>query len=232
MRLMLSLLILVAMLTHVVAPVFAGTSDTGTAIQNNKSIIYSICSDNSSNIQSKERTVFAQAPKTIAIGKSYYADHPISYNSQTGQQTWMKNKAAGVSMNHEVGNAHNLNQTLEMTSYDGNFHDEFGTVSNSGVQMKVKEDVQEGKVSIGVLKGGMSGNGQPPSATALRNPSLDIEEDYIGDFHIEKNMTIQVPIRDLWLNYGWLPCCSGGYFDVSDYNQRNIGAKSIFDYRR
>jgi hypothetical protein len=229
---MLSLLILVALLTYVVAPVFAGTSYTKAVIQSNKSINYSIYSNNSSSIQSKERTVFVQAPKAIAIGKSYYADHPISYNSQTGQQTWVKNTAAGISMNHEVSDAHNLNQTLEMTSHDGSFRSEFGTVSNSGVQMKVTEDVQEGKVSIGVLKGGTSENGQPPSATALRNPSLDIEEDYIGDFHIEKNMTIQVPIRHLWLNYSWLPCCSWDYFDLPDYNQRYIGAKSMFDYRR
>jgi hypothetical protein len=232
MRLMLYSLILFALLTYVVAPVFADLSYTGAAIQNNKSINYSIYSNNSSSIQSKEHTVFAQAPKIMAIGNSYFADHPISYNSLTGQQTWIKNKAAGVSMNHEVSNAHNLNQTLEMTSHDESFRDEFGALGNSGVQMKATEDVQEGKVSLGVLKGGMPGNGQPPSAAALRNPSLDIEEYYIGDFHIEKNMTIQVPIRPLWLNYGWLHCCSEDSFDVPDYNESYIGAESIFDYRR
>jgi hypothetical protein len=229
---MLSLLILVALLTYEVAPVFAGTSHTGAVIQSNKSINYSIYSNNSSSIQSKERTVFVQAPKAIAIGKSYYADHPISYNSQTGQQTWVKNTAAGVSMNHEVSDAHNLNQTLEMTSHDGSFRSEFGTMSNSGVQMKVTEDVQEGKVSIGVLKSSTSENGLPPSATALRNPSLDIEEDYIGDFHIEKNMSIQVPIRQIWTNYSWLPCCNGRYFDIPDYDSMYLNAAGIFDYRK
>jgi hypothetical protein len=144
----------------------------------------------------------------------------------------IKSKAIGVSMNNEVSSAHNLSQTLDVSAHDSSHQDRYGMTANDGVQMKVAEDVQEGKVNIGVLQGSMLQNGQSPSATALRNPSLDIEEDYIGNFHIEKNMTLQVPIRWLQRNYSWLPCCSGGYFDVPDHNRAYIGAENLFDYRR
>ena len=223
MRLMISWLVLVVLLsTLAVSPICADSSYTGAYIQNN----------NTSGLKVKEHNFFAQAPKIIAIGKGYYADHPISYNSQTGQQTWIKNKAIGVSMNHEVSSAHNLSQTLDMSPLDINHQDNYGMSANGGVQMKVAEDVQEGKVSIGVLQGGMLRNDQSPSATALRKPSLDIEEDYIGNFHIEKNMTLRVPIQLLQQNYSWLPCCSGGYFDVPDHSRAYIGAENVFDSSR
>ncbi len=232
MRLMLPWLVLVVLLgTAVVSHAYADTSYPVAVIRNSESINCGAYNNNTSALQAKEHNVFAQAPKIIAIGKGYYADHPISYNSQTGQQTWIKSKAVGVSMNHEVSSAHNLSQTLDMSAQDSSHRDEYGMTANDGVQMKVAEDVQEGKVSIGVLKGGMPPNGQSPTATALRNPSLDIEEDYIGNFHIEKNMTLQVPIRLLQENYSWLPCCSGGYFDVPDHIRAYIGAESVFDYR-
>ena len=233
MRLMLNWLVLVVLLgTVAVSPIHADTSHTGAVIRNDESINCLTCRNNTTGIQVKEHTVFAQAPKIIAIGKGYYADHPISYNSQTGQQTWIKSKAGGVSMNHEVSSARNLSQALEMSVQDSSYQGEYGMTSNGGVRMNVAEDVQEGKVSIGALQGDVARNGQSPSATALRNPSLDIEEDYIGTFHIEKNMTLQVPIRLLKLNYSWLPCCSGGYFDVPEHNRRYIGTESVFDYRR
>jgi hypothetical protein len=232
MRLMLSWLILVVLLgTAVVSPIYAETSHTGAVIRNNESINCGIYSNNTSGLQAKEHTVFAQAPKINALGKGYYAYHPISYNSQTGQQTWIKNKAVGVSMNHEVSSAHNLSRTLEMSAIDSSHQDEYGMEADGRVQMKVVEDVQEGKVSIGVLQGSMPLIGQTPSATALKNPSLDMEEDYIGNFHIDTNMTLQVPIRLIQQNYSWLPCCSGGHFDAPDHNRVYGGAESVFDCR-
>jgi hypothetical protein len=233
MRLILYWSVMIVLLsTAAASPIYADTSHTSAVIGDNESINCGTYCNNTSGIQAKEHNVFAQAPKIIAIGKGYYADHPISYNSQTGQQTWIKNKAVGVSLSHEVSSTHNLSQTLDLSAQDSSHQDEYGTTANGGVQMKVAEDIQEGKVSIGVLQGSVAGIGQTPSATALKNPSLDIEEDYIGNFHIEKNMVLRVPIQRLRQIYGWLPCCSEGYFDVPDYNRAYIGAESVFDYRR
>jgi hypothetical protein len=186
-------------------------------------------SANSSSLQAQDHSVISQAPKIIGIGKGYYADHPINYNSSFGRQTWLKNRANGASMNHEVGSAHNLSQTLEMSARDIQQRDEWGISGYSGIQMKVSEDVQEGRVSIGVLQGGTSGTGMPPSATALRNPTLEIEEDYIGTFHIEKNISIQEPVRQIWQNYSWLPCCAGSYFDNPESERKHLSAERIFN---
>lgn len=235
MRFSLGFLVSVALMSTVMIIVIPGCATTQhdeLFIQHSESINDIVSGNNTSSLQVREHSVVAQGPKTMVIGRGYYSENPINYNSQAGQQTWVKNKAAGVSINHEVGEAHNLNQTLEMSSGGSSHHDAFGTTGNSGIQMKVTEDVVDGRVGIGVLQGGTTtGNGMTPSATALRNPSLDIEEDYIGNFHIEKSMTIQVPTRRLLLNYSWLPCVSGDCFDVPDYNDRYTGAKSVFDYK-
>jgi hypothetical protein len=106
-----------------------------------------------------------------------------------------------------------------------------GISGYSGMQMKVSEDVQEGRVSIGVLQGGTPGIGQPPSASALRKPLIEIDEEYVGTFHIEKNMSIRVPFGQTWQNYSWLPCCNEGYFDIPDYYAKYLSAAGIFDYR-
>jgi hypothetical protein len=225
-------ILIVLLSTAAASSIHAETSHTAAVIWDNESINCDTYCSNASGIQAKEHYVFAQAPKIIAIGKGYYHDHPLSYNSQTGQQTSIKNRAVGVSMSHEVSSTHNLSQTLDLSAQDSSHHGEYGTSANAGVQMKIAEDIQEGKVSIGVLQGSVAGNGQTPSATALKNPSLDIEEDYIGNFHIEKNMAIQVPIERLMQYYSWLPCCSEGCFDVPDHNSENTGAESVFDYRR
>lgn len=224
------MVLVVLLVTVAVLPAYSETSYTEAIIRENDSINCNTYSNNTSGLQVKEHNVFAQSPKIIAIGKGYYSDHPVRYNSQTGQQTWIKSKAAGVSMSHEVSSAHNLSQTLDMSAQDRRHQDEYGMASNGGVQMKVSEDVQEGKVSTGVLQGGMDRNGQPPSATALRNPSIDMEEDYIGNFHIEKNMTLQVPILWLQKNYSWLPYCSEDFFNVPDHNRAYFGAESVFGY--
>jgi hypothetical protein len=228
MRLILFWLAAIALLGVVLAPPgLAEAPFGGAALLHNESINGNL-SANSSSLQAKEHIVVSQSQKVITIGKGYYAAHTINYSSQFGKQTWLRNRATGTSMNNEVDSAHDLNQTLVISAQDAHQQDVSGIRGSSGLQMKITEDVQDGKVSIGVLQGGTPGMGMTPSATTLRNPTLDIEEDYIGTFHIERNMSIQVPFGQIWQNYSWLPCCAGGYFDILEYNSNYLGAKRIF----
>ena len=224
----LSWLAVIAMMGMMFAQAGVAAQTNDVVIRHNESNNANI-SANSSSLQAKDHSEISQGPKIIVIGNGYYADHPINYNSQFGRQTWLKNRANGASMNNEVASAHNLSQTLEMSARDIQQRDEWGISGYSGIQMKVSEDVQEGRVSIGVLQGGTSGAGMPPSATALRNPTLEIEEDYIGTFHIQKNISIQEPVRQIWLNYSWLPCCTGGYFDILESERKHLSAERIFN---
>ena len=68
--------------------------------------------------------------------------------------------------------------------------------------------------------------------SALKNPSIEIDEDYWGTYHIEKNMTLEVPYHLIQKSEDWLPCCFGGYLTIpTTYlgDSKLKGAKGVFD---
>jgi len=46
---------------------------------------------------------------------------------------------------------------------------------------------------------------------------IEIDEHYVGTFHIEKNMSIDVPYKHEWIPKDWLSCCIVGCGDPCDY---------------
>jgi hypothetical protein len=111
--------------------------------------------------------------------------------------------------------------------------------------MKLVEDVTDGKAHIGVLQANdnyaslMAEDG-PDFAdyslsnvkSAWKNPSIEIDEDYWGTYHIEKNMTLEVPYHLIQKKEDWLPCCFGGYLTIPTPNLGGMGlkgAKGVFD---
>jgi hypothetical protein len=181
----------------------------------------------------------------IAVGNGYYAANPLDYSSLLKERTELKNYRAGTSMLHEVEYAHALDKDLDLTvkeKFNHTYDPEWVGVGYS--QMKINEDVTDGKAHIGVLQA----NGDFPDLStfrdvtsldgvgnlgksALRKPSILIDEDYWGTYHIEKNMTLEVPYHLVQKTDDWLPCCFGGFADMSYYDREKTfkSAKGIFD---
>jgi hypothetical protein len=213
-------------------------------------------------IQFKEDNSMVYAPMQIAVGTGYYAANPIAYDSLLKEQTYIKNYRAGTSMIHEVEYAHALDKELEVIalekrnySYDP-YWDGFGYTS-----MKILEDVTDGKAHIGVLQANQNSVGQLATdwddissaafvsgsginvgagginmgkpGTAWHDPAVEIDEDYWGTYHIEKNMTLEVPYRVISKSENWLPCCFEGWATMPPIYQRKFGrdAAGIFDCR-
>lgn len=196
-------------------------------------------------IQFKEDNAMVYAPMRIAVGTGYYAANPLDYSSLLKERTELKNYRAGTSMLHEVEYAHALDKELELTGKEVfNYTYDPEKVGNGFSQMKINEDVTDGKAHIGVLQanndlsnwlgGSVLGPGTssvPFLKSALKNPSIDIDEDYWGTYHIEKNMTIEVPYYLSQKKDDWLPCCFGGFADMAYYDRERTfkSAKGIFD---
>jgi hypothetical protein len=193
-------------------------------------------------IQYKETSTMVYAPMKIAIGTGYYAANPLNYNSLLKEKTWIKNYRASTSMHHEIEYAHEITKDLNVIgkekvniTYDPIFEGVGFT------QMRIKEDVKEGKIHIGVLQGTLDNVSSPSPGTittapwtnwmAWKKPAIEIDEDYFGTYHIEKNMTLEVPYKNTIVNYDWLPCCAGGWNDMLAGDQKGYGtsAKGIFD---
>lgn len=192
---------------------------------------------NASCIQYKETTHAVYAPVRIAIGTGYYAANPLNYDSLIKEKTWLKNRLVGSSMQNEVEYAHKLDKDLNVVvkdftnfTYDPNFK------SNAISQMNVKEDVGEGKIHIGVLQASSDATAMIPNSltsmavTAWKKPAVEIDEDYFGTYHVEKNMTLMVPYSKNKPTYDWLPCsCSSGWNDMFPTDQKAHSAKGFFD---
>jgi len=199
-------------------------------------------------IQFKEDVSMVYAPMRIAVGTGYYAANPLDYSSLLKEKTWVKNYLAGTSMHHEVEYAHALDKELEIVAKDKinmTWDPELESVGYT--QMKLVEDVTDGKAHIGVLQAnenflaGWAENNPGASSgsidlvakkSAWKNPSIEIDEDYWGTYHIEKNMTLEVPYHLKMAGEDWLPCCFGGYLTIpATYmgDSKLKGAKGVFD---
>lgn len=208
---------------------------------------------NQNCIQFKEDVAMVYAPMNIVVGNGYYAANPLDYSSLLKEKTWVKNYRAGTSMHHEVEYAHALDKELEINAKE-KFNYTYDPVWE-GVgytQMKINEDVTDGKAHIGVLQsntdyaGKLASDGKTPLSdftslkglgsgmlsSAWKNPSIEIDEDYWGTYHIEKNMTLEVPYYKKTSSDDWLPCCFGGYLTMSaSYlgDAKLKSAKGVFD---
>jgi len=197
-------------------------------------------------IQFKEDVAMVYAPMRIAVGNGFYAANPLDYSSLLKEKTWVKNYRAGTSMHHEVEYAHALDKELSIDAKEKINHTydpEWVSVGYTG--MTINEDVTDGKAHIGVLQANEDIAGLLGTAddlmnskvagmknSAWRNPAIEIDEDYWGTYHIEKNMTLEVPYQLVQKGEDWLPCCFGGYLTMPTSYVKDMklaGAKGVFD---
>jgi hypothetical protein len=194
-------------------------------------------------IQFKEDVAEVYAPMRIAVGNGYYAANPLDYSSLLKEKTWVKNYRSATSMHHEVEYAHALDKELDITAKEKlNLTYDPVWEGVAYTNMKIVEDVTDGKAHIGILQGSSNFvNGQMNSVSAKdipissnsawRDPSIEIDEDYWGTYHIEKNMTLEVPYKRVEAAEDWLPCCFGGWDTMNYRDQKGFGksTKGVFD---
>jgi hypothetical protein len=182
---------------------------------------YDSLSYNSSSLTNTENSFMTYAPATLNVGKGYYASHTIGYSSMSSQRTSIQNMCSGTSMQLEAQDAHGLygerNVSAYENSYSWNGHEYVGGCS---VQMKINEDVTDGRIHVGALQAG-------PGPEGRKDPILDVNEDYVGTYHIQENMSIGLPYRTTQRTYGWLFAVDN-YLPVYDSWYRSSPEK-IFD---
>ncbi|MCX8207623.1 MAG: hypothetical protein N3G75_07295 [Methanothrix sp.] len=182
------------------------------------------------------------SPMTFAYGTGWYASHPITYNSLLKDRTVAKSYQEGSMMLHQLEYARGfvgdmaveLNCTGPTETKDG-----YGLAS-----MKLEDKVIQGTVHIAelltnpqTLKAKTSSDKKKtyytPSSSmktlGVRGALIEIDENYIGNFDIQRSMKLEVTKSRAVTMEDWLPCCMGGFFDVPDYSKANKGQIGIFD---
>ncbi|OPY49952.1 MAG: hypothetical protein A4E48_02078 [Methanosaeta sp. PtaU1.Bin060] len=176
-------------------------------------------SQNNSSIRWESKSRIARAPASVSVGNGYYSSHPISYSNGISSETLLKNKGASTSMQHSILYAHGIDGETQVEASDGSYHlGDLRSSRTSETHMMVNENVTQGQVHIGVLQGDTSnldsgGERRGPTATALKKPVVEMEEDYTGTYHIYKNMSINTPLTEVRRTDSWLDFCGGDCLD-------------------
>lgn len=192
---------------------------------------------NNSSIALSNQKEFTSSPVDLSVGSGYYSTHPIAVGLDSGSRTVIANADSATSMSHEVSFAQEVSGTSGYSASSSGSQDHFGSTSRASTQMQIDETVASGRVSIGVLVGdGGAGRGNnggvDPMTSAWKNPAIEIEEEYVGTYHISKNFALNNSRsikRDMssWIN-GWINGCEDCYL-IRPQNQASLSADDVFN---
>lgn len=171
------------------------------------------------SISFKSQDNVSSAPVSLLAGSGYYSNHPIYYNSGIGSNTQVADLYSSTSMRRDIGFARKVDGETEFFASDSSsscYGPGYSAVSGtSKAHMRIDENVTDGRVQIGVH--------------AWKNPSLEIDEEYVGTYHIYKNMTL---LSSYTLDAEIFSCCTGCYFGLNGpYQSSQVQADNIFNYK-
>jgi len=154
---------------------------------------------NNSSISFTGENRITSAPVDLTPGSGYYSSHPIAISTGIGSRTEIANDNIATSMSHEIGFAREISGKSEYAATSSSIQSEYVNQNSATTRMQIDETVTSGKVHIGVLSGS-KGN-------AWKNPAIELEEEYIGTYHISKNFAInnsysKKNFADGWFNFG------------------------------
>lgn len=185
-----------------------------------------------------------QSPTSFAYGTGWYAAHPVIYNSLLKDKNEARSYQEATSMHRQIEYARAVKGDI---SVDINCTAPTAYVDGKGsTEMKVDDEVTQGTLHIGELVAnpklikikGAVGDGKSNEYVttighfeAMKDPLIDIETEYIGDFKVQKTMKIEMTKSAPTWAEDWLPCCSGGFFDIPsrDFDADHGSQKGIFD---
>ncbi len=183
---------------------------------------------NSSAISFVSENSISCAPVTLMSGSGYYSSHPFAIGGGIGSRTLLSNSDpnSATSMSHEVSSAQNLSGQREFSAVSRSMHSEYEDSSYTTTGMRIDENVMSGKVEIGVLSGG--------KGHAWKEPAIEIEEEYIGTYHIAKKFAINSSFSKIRAFDGWQNCCGAtdvGY-EISPPRLSLLSADDVFNCKR
>jgi len=173
-----------------------------------------------------------QSSTSFAYGTGWYASHPVVYNSLLKDKNQAKSYQESASMQRKVEYARGLKGDIAV---DLNCTAPTATTSGKGlISMKFDDEVTQGTLHVGELLALPMKNATTPKyklKQGWKNPIIEIDTDYIGDFYVQKTMNLDISKSPPTWGADWLPCCYGGFFDLPSHNfdKEYASQKGIFD---
>jgi hypothetical protein len=178
----------------------------------------------------------SSAPADLSVGSGYYLSHPIAVGTGIFSRTKIDNANSAASMSHDVGFAREVSRKSAYTASSTSSRGDYEIFNSATTNMQIDENVNSGIVRIGVLSGegsaGRVGNSKAgPMNSAWKNPAVEIDQEYIGTYHISNNFTISDGDFKKSSADGWLNCCGGKYITYPS-EPFHLRADDVFDCKK
>lgn len=188
---------------------------------------------NTSAIALSSQQEINSSPADISAGSGYYSTHPIAVRLGSGSRTTITNGNSATSMSHEVSFAQAVSGNSGYSASTSSSRDPFGGTSSASTAMHIDETVASGRVSIGVIVGddGTGRNsygGVDPMTSAWKDPAIEIEEEYVGTYHISKNFSMNNSQSFKRTTSDGYYCCDPNYL-IFPSNQAFLSADDVFN---
>lgn len=161
-------------------------------------VINSSYNSSAIHLQITSHNNYSDSPARIVAGNGYYSSHPITSYSPIASRTQVLSKGSpAASLHHSIQSAQEISGSSEYIVSERSYQEGDSTrISSTSIGMSIDETVTEGKVSIGAFQADLSSQdglakvAGSKMSDLWKNPTLEMEEEYIGTFHISRNMTI------------------------------------------
>jgi hypothetical protein len=185
----------------------------------------------SSVISYTKQNDMSQAPSSFAFGTGWYAFHPVGYNSLIKDKTNIKSYQVGTEMEHQIEYARavvtdiavDLNCTGHTETADGRGY----------THMKIQDDVTQGTIHVAELQNrplyDTYGNPYTIKIQGVHSPLIVEDTLWVGNYKIQKDMTMEITKTRSTSCADWLACPMGGFFDIQDWDKLKGGESAIFD---
>jgi hypothetical protein len=169
-----------------------------------------------------EQNEMTYSPVSFAYGTGYYAENPVVYNSKLKEKTQGKNyqDEVGTSMHHQIEYASAFQKDIGVNLECKEGYKSTEPKGYGLAEMNIEETVTEGTVHIGEL--------MTDAEHGVKTPLVEIDENYVGTFSIQKNMRVWGEKSKPSAATDWLSCCIGGYDEMHD-DDKLWGEEEIFD---
>jgi hypothetical protein len=188
---------------------------------------------NNSSIALSSQQEINGSPVELSVGSGYYAAHPIAVSLGSGSRTVIANGNSVTSMSHEVSFAEVVSGNSGYSASASSRQGPFGSTRSASTAMQIDETVTSGRVNIGVLVGDdgpgrINHGGVDPMTSAWKNPAIEIEEEYVGTYHISKNFSLNNSQSLKRTMNGGFYCCDQDYL-IRPSNLAFLSADDVFN---
>lgn len=193
------------------------------------------------SITIQEYMSMSYSPSSMAPGGDYYARNPIRRMSLPEDRTCIKNLDTGSILQNEIEYAKALRKEFEA-------HVDYIDLANT--TMELNETITDGRVRLGALqleelptfrdmeveKGSeeqWNDEGRHEMVPVLlikkSKPLIEMNEMYIGSFHLKRSMRLAASVDEDYEEDKWLPCCYQKIEEGLELDHEDRSFEGIFD---